>query len=51
MGVGSELPNVCVVSQYYRFGSLENVLRGPTRADLPWKAFVKMAKETAAGTP
>lgn len=45
----SELPNVCVVSQYYRFGSLESVLRGPTRADLPWKAFVKMAKETAAG--
>lgn len=49
VGACCELPNVCVVSQYYRFGSLESVLRGPTRADLPWKAFVKMAKETAAG--
>jgi serine/threonine protein kinase len=43
------LPNVCIVTQYYRYGSLEGALRGKTRLDLTWKQVIKIAMEAAAG--
>lgn len=49
IGACCVLPNVCIVTQYYRYGSLEGALRGKTRLDLTWKQVIKIAMEAAAG--
>jgi serine/threonine protein kinase len=43
------MPNVCIVTQYYRYGSLEGALRGKTRLELTWKQVIKIAMEAASG--